>query len=102
MLELPKAVISLMRSISQEMHRYTLFWDINGTDESIGLSLKWKLNINEKTDENLYSYRKYHKQKLDDFNISTDSSNADSSQEDFDSISSNSGLYNEYKINFFY
>lgn len=93
-LELPKAVINFMRSISQEMHRYTLFWDINGTDESVALSLKWKLNINEKTDGNLNSYRKFHKQKLDDFNISTDSSNTDSSQ-DFESISSNSGRFNE-------
>ena len=80
-LELPNAVISFMRSISKEIYRYTLFWDINGTDESIGLSLKWKLNIDKSNEDLCGNHRKYHKQKLKDLNLSTDSSNTDSSLE---------------------
>lgn len=43
-LELPRPVINFLRTMSKEMHRYSLCWDIYGGSESVTLTLTWKLN----------------------------------------------------------
>lgn len=45
-LELPRPVINFLRTMSKEMHRYSLCWDIYGGSESVTLTLTWKLQSN--------------------------------------------------------
>jgi hypothetical protein len=45
-LELPRPVINFLRTMSKEMHRYTLCWDIYGGNEAVTLTLTWKLQQN--------------------------------------------------------
>ena len=49
-LELPRPVINFLRTMSKEMNRYSLCWDIYGGSESVTLTLTWKINeqIHEK------------------------------------------------------
>lgn len=42
-LELPRPVINFLRTMSKEMHRYFLCWDIYGGNENVTLTLTWKL-----------------------------------------------------------
>ena len=42
-LELPRPVINFLRTMSKEMHRYVLCWDIYGGNENVTLTLTWKL-----------------------------------------------------------
>ena len=42
-LELPRPVINFLRTMSKEMHRYSLCWDIYGGNEGVTLTLTWKL-----------------------------------------------------------
>jgi hypothetical protein len=43
-LELPRPVINFLRTMSKEMHRYALCWDIFGGPESVTLTLTWKMS----------------------------------------------------------
>jgi hypothetical protein len=43
-LELPRPVINFLRTMSKEMHRYALCWDIFGGAESVTLTLTWKMS----------------------------------------------------------
>ena len=43
-LELPRPVINFLRTMSKEMNRYSLCWDIYGGSESVTLTLTWKIN----------------------------------------------------------
>ena len=77
-LELPRPVINFMRSISKEMHRYKLHWDMYGASDSVSLTLTWRLNCDPiDTDKS----RKQHQQKLNDLMQSTRSSSSDTYQE---------------------
>jgi hypothetical protein len=42
-LELPRPVINFLRTMSKEMNRYSLCWDIYGGSESVTLTLTWKI-----------------------------------------------------------
>ena len=50
-LELPRPVINFLRTMSKEMHRYSLCWDIYGGTESVTLTLTWKINCDKNDDE---------------------------------------------------
>ena len=43
-LELPRPVINFLRTMSKEMNRYSLCWDIYGGSENVTLTLTWKIN----------------------------------------------------------
>ena len=77
-LELPRPVINFMRSISKEMHRYKLHWDMYGASDSVSLTLTWRLHC-DPTDTD--KSRKQHQQKLNDLMRSTRSSSSDTYQE---------------------
>lgn len=49
-LELPRPVINFLRTMSKEMHRYSLCWDIYGGSENVTLTLTWKLNCEDSSD----------------------------------------------------
>ncbi|RNA26585.1 hypothetical protein BpHYR1_018524 [Brachionus plicatilis] len=49
-LELPRPVINFLRTMSKEMHRYSLCWDIYGGTENVTLTLTWKLNCDDSSD----------------------------------------------------
>ena len=51
-LELPRPVINFLRTMSKEMHRYSLCWDIYGGTESVTLTLTWKIKCDKNDDEN--------------------------------------------------
>ena len=42
-LELPRPVINFLRTMSKEMHRYSLCWDIYGGSDGVTLTLTWKM-----------------------------------------------------------
>ncbi|CAF2555584.1 unnamed protein product [Rotaria sp. Silwood2] len=46
-LELPRPVISFLRTMAKEGCRYVLSWDIFGGTDTVTLTLTWKLNDNE-------------------------------------------------------
>ena len=50
-LELPRPVINFLRTMSKEMHRYALCWDIYGGNEAVTLTLTWKLKHDTSTQE---------------------------------------------------
>ncbi|CAF0763325.1 unnamed protein product [Brachionus calyciflorus] len=50
-LELPRPVINFLRTMSKEMHRYSLCWDIYGGSESVTLTLTWKINCESTSEE---------------------------------------------------
>lgn len=52
-LELPKPVINFLRTMSKEMNRYSLSWDIFGGSDSVTLTLTWK-QVDMKDDIDLY------------------------------------------------
>lgn len=49
-LELPRPVINFLRTMSKEMHRYSLCWDIYGGSENVTLTLTWKLSCEDSSD----------------------------------------------------
>ena len=63
-LELPRPVINFLRTISKEMHRYSLCWDIFGGSDSVTLTLTWKINCETSDDETLTKTRLQHQQQL--------------------------------------
>lgn len=86
-LELPRPVINFLRTISKEMSRYSLCWDIYGGSESVTLTLTWKINCDESDDEQMAKSRRQHQQQLNNLinmdlnsNIFTDNISAVSNQ----------------------
>lgn len=84
-LELPRPVINFLRTISKEMNRYSLCWDIYGGSESVTLTLTWKINCDESDDEQLAKSRRQHQQQLNNLinmdlnsNIFTDNTSSSS------------------------
>jgi hypothetical protein len=64
-LELPRPVINFLRTMSKEMHRYSLCWDIYGGTESVTLTLTWKINCDKSADENTHETSKQkHQQQI--------------------------------------
>ena len=57
-LELPRPVINFLRTMSKEMHRYSLCWDIYGGSESVTLTLTWKINCDKSEDEHSFETSK--------------------------------------------
>lgn len=84
-LELPRPVINFMRSISKEMHRYTLSWDMFGASDSVSLTLTWKLNYNlTDGEDHIKRSKNQHQQKINDLIQSTQTeSNSDTSQDKY-------------------
>lgn len=80
-LELPRPVINFMRSISKEMHRYTLSWDMFGASDSVSLTLTWKLNCDITDSDHGKRSRKQHQQKINDLIQSTQTSSSDTNNE---------------------
>jgi hypothetical protein len=85
-LELPRPVINFLRTISKEMNRYALCWDIYGGSESVTLTLTWKINCDESDDEQLAKSRRLHQQQLNalinmdlnSINLTTDNNSSSS------------------------
>ena len=63
-LELPRPVINFLRTMSKEMHRYSLCWDIYGGSESVTLTLTWKINCDLTDDELVETSKQKHQQQI--------------------------------------
>jgi hypothetical protein len=63
-LELPRPVINFLRTMSKEMNRYSLCWDIYGGTESVTLTLTWKINYDQAENGLLENSKEKHKQHI--------------------------------------
>ena len=82
-LELPRPVINFLRTMSKEMHRYALCWDIYGGNESVTLTLTWKLqnsNSQPNNNQNQQQQQQLSNEETEDTCEETDDTNMDSDQ----------------------